>query len=502
MARWPRLALTALAIVASTSFLSGTFVFRDTIERTFDALFADVYSRVDGYVQSSNSVENLFGLESRDRLPVSVLEQVRAVPGVADAQASIQGDAVVTAKDGEPIERPTAPTFGAALNTGDLSVWRLAEGRLPGGGSDVVLDRLTADDGGYVLGDEVTVSSDSGTRAFTLVGIVEYDDIISPGNATWALFDQATAEEFIAKPGFIDAVLVLGDGSVAPDALVERIRETLDPDIAETLTSQEITDQTQSEIEKSLSFLTIFLAIFSFIALGVGMFVIYNVFSITAAQRQRENALLRALGASRRQITWAMLLEALVIGVVGSLAGLVGGIGLASGIKSLLNSLDYEIPARGLAVEWRTVIITLLAGTVASLLAAAGPAIGAGRVPPVAAMSDAVLDKVGSVRRRIIAAVIAVVIGVGAIVNVMMGGDAVLLGVGVAALFAAVLLLGPVMAKPISRVLGAPVQKVRGVTGAMARGNVQRNPRRTARTAAPVLIGVALVAGSAVFGAG
>ena len=501
VARWPRLLLTALAIVASTSFLSGTFIFRDTIERTFDALFADVYERVDGYVQSSNSVENLFGLERRDRLPAEILDEIRAVPGVADAQAAVQGDAVVIAKDGTPIERPTAPTFGAAINEGELSVWRLAEGRLPDGGNDVVLDTLTAQDGGFALGDEVTVNADSGSRVFTLVGIVEYDDIISPGNATWALFDGKTAEEFIAKPGFIDAVLVLGDGSVSADQLVQRLADTLDPEVAEALTSAEITAQTQSEIEKSLSFLTIFLSIFSFIALGVGMFVIYNVFSITAAQRQRENALLRALGANRRQITWSMMIEALVIGLFGSGVGLLGGVGLAAGIKRLLDAFDYVIPARGLAIEPRTVVVTLLAGTLASLLAALGPAIGAGRVPPVAAMSDAVLERVGSVRRRVVWAVISAVIGVGSIVNVMMGGDAALLAVGVVGLFAAVLLLGPVMARPIARVIGAPVQRARGVTGTMARGNVQRNPRRTARTAAPVLIGVALVTGASVFAA-
>ncbi len=499
--RWPRLLLTALAIVASTSFLSGTFIFRDTIERTFDALFADVFERVDGYVQSSNSVENLFGLEQRDRLPVDILDQIRAVPGVAEAQAAIQGDAVVIAKDGKPIERPTAPTFGAAIYEGELSVWRLQEGRLPNGNTDVVLDTLTAQDGGFVLGDEVKVNANNGSRTFTLVGVVEFDDIISPGNATWALFDAKTAEDFIAKPGFIDAVFVLGDDSVTGDELVQRLRSTLDPEVAEALTSQEITAQTQTEIEKTLGFLTIFLSIFSFIALGVGMFVIYNVFSITAAQRQRENALLRALGASRRQITWTMLLESLAIGLLGSLVGLFGGVGLASGIKSLLNSFDYVIPARGLAIEQRTVIITLLAGTVASMLAALGPAIGAGRVPPVAAMSDAVLEKVGSVRRRVGLAVISAVVGVASIVHVMMGGDAILLAAGVTGLFAAVLLLGPVLAKPIARFIGAPVQRARGVTGTMARGNVQRNPRRTARTAAPVLIGVALVTGASVFAA-
>lgn len=500
-ARWGRLVLTSLAIVASTAFLSGTFVFKDTIERTFDALYANVYERVDAYVQSSNSVENLFGLERRDRLPASIVDVVKAIPGVADAQASVSDDAVVIAKDGQPIERPTAPTNGATVNEGDLSVWRVQQGRLPVGGEEMALDTLTAADGGYVLGDVVGVNSDNGKREFTLVGIVEYDDIISPGNATWALFDAPTASEFIAKAGFIDAVLVKGDGSVPADELVARVRGALDPELAETLTSAEITKQAQTEVQKTLSFLTVFLAMFSFIALGVGMFVIYNVFSITAAQRQRENALLRALGASRRQVTWAMLVEAAVVGLIGSLLGLLGGMALASGIKALLSALDYDIPARGLAVESPTVVITIVAGLVASLVAALGPAIGAGRVPPVAAMTDAVLERVRNPRRRVVAAAVSVVVGVAAIVAVMNGGDAILLALGVVALFAALLLLGPVLAKPIARFIGAPVQRVRGITGTMARGNVQRNPRRTARTAAPVLIGVALVTGASVFAA-
>lgn len=500
-ARWGRVVLTALAIVASTAFLSGTFIFRDTVQRTFNALFADVFERVDGYVQSSNSVEGFLGFERRDRLPVDVVDEVRAIEGVADAQAFVQGDAVVIDKQGEPIERPTAPTFGATVNEGSLSVWRMAQGRLPSGASEVALDTITAGDAGYVVGDKVKVNSEGGSREFTLVGIAVYDNIVSPGNATWALFDAPTAEAFVAKPGFVDAVLVKGDGSVSGDVLVDRIKGALDPNIAETLTSAEITEQSQTEIERSLGFITLFLAIFSFIALGVGMFVIYNVFSITTAQRQRENALLRAIGASRRQVTWTLLIESGVIGLLGSVAGLVGGIGLAVGIRNLLDALDYSIPARGLALEPFTVALTIISGTAASLVAAIAPAIGAGRVPPVAAMADTAFERTGSVRGRAIGAVGCAVIGSGTIVAVLLGADGILLAVGIALLFTAVLLLGPLMARPIARLLGAPVQRWRGVTGEMARGNVQRNPRRTARTAAPVLIGVALVTGASVFAA-
>ncbi len=501
LARRGRIVLTALAIIASTAFLSGTFMFRDTVQRTFDALFADLYERVDVYVQSSSTVELAFGFETRDRLPVDVVQQVAAVAGVAEAQPFVQDDVVVIDKDGEPLERPTAPTSGGTINDGDLSIWKVVEGRRPAGPHDVVLERRTAADAHYVLGDTVKLNAVGGSRDFTLVGIVAYNDVASPNNATWALFDAPTAEDFVAKPGFVDAVLVRGDGTLSRDALSAKVRAALDPDVAESLTRAEITAQTQTQVSKALGFVSLFLSVFSFIALGVGGFVIYNVFSITTAQRQRENALLRAIGASRRQVTSAILVEAVVVGLVGSLLGLAGGVGLALGIRALLSSLGFGIPASGLVLTGVTVTITIVAGLLATLLAAVAPALRSGRVPPVAAMADVAFERVGPTRPRIVAAAIAVVVGVATIVAVNNGADGMLLGAGVLAIFVGVLLIGPVMAAPIARVVGAPVERVRGVTGAMARGNVQRNPKRTARTAAPVLIGVALVTGATVFAA-
>ena len=322
VARWGRIVLTALAIVASTAFLSGTFIFRDTVEQTFDALYADLYERVDVYVQSSNTVELAFGFESRDRLPSSIVQQIAAVDGVADAQAFVEDDVVVIDRDGNPVERPTGPTEGGTINDGELSVWKVLDGRRPTADGEVALERQTASDAEVGVGDSVKLNANGGSREFTVVGIVAYNDVASPGNGTWALFDEATAEAFVGRPGFVDAVLVRGDGSVSGTELAARVQATLDPEVAEALTRTQITDQQQTEVGKALGFVTIFLSIFSFVALGVGGFVIYNVFSITTAQRQRENALLRAVGASRRQVTTALLVEATVIGIVGSLLGL------------------------------------------------------------------------------------------------------------------------------------------------------------------------------------
>ena len=494
--------LTALAIVASTAFLSGTFIYRDTVQRTFDALFAELYEKVDSYVQSSNTVEVAFGFERRDRLPVAVLDQVRSVPGVAEAQPFVQDDAVVIGADGKPVERAAAPTFGGSFNTGNLSVWKIDQGRAPASPTEAVLEHQTAESAGLGVGDTVKVNAEGGSRSFTVVGIVSYNDIAAPANATWVLFDAPTAIEFVAKPGYMDAVLVRGDGSVTGDALTARINDTIGAEGGvQALTRSQVVAQNQNEVDRALGFIGLFLTIFSVIALAVGAFVIYNIFSITAAQRQRENALLRAVGASRAQVTRAMLVEAGAVGVVGSLLGFAGGIGLAMGIRRLLSALDFTLPSNGLSVTANTLTITLVAGVATALLAGLSPALAAGRVPPVAAMAETTFERVTRRRLRIAVAVAAVTVGVGLVAAVLAGTDGRLLGIAVAATFAGVIIAGPLFARPIARAIGAPVQHLTGVTGTMARGNVQRNPKRTSRTAAPVLIGVALVTGATVFAA-
>ena len=504
-ARFGRIMLTALAIIVSTAFLSGTFIFRDTLESSFDALFAKSYDKVDVYVQSANSVETALGFERRDEVEFGAVALASAVPGVRDAQALVSGDAVVIGKNGKPIERTSRSTSGGTINSGELSVWKIVDGRRPDADNEVVLDTQTAADGKYSVGDQVKVNAEAGSQTFTLVGLAEYNDISTPGDATWALFDAETAMNFVLKPGFIDAVLIQGDGTLTDAELATRVQSALDAaqgnDVSEALTGAQIIQQSQTAIEKGLGFFTIFLSIFSLIALGVGCFVIYNVFSITAAQRRSENALLRAIGASRRQVTRVMLAEAVAVGLLGSMIGLVAGAGLALGIQNLLDAFGFGVPSRSLAITVETVAITMFAGIATTLLAAIVPAVAAGRIAPVAAMNESAFEQERSNRNRIIAATAFVALGVGAIVAVLQGADTILLGVSVVSIFVGVLLFGPIMANPIARVLGAPVQRLRGITGSMSRGNVQRNPRRTARTAAPVLIGVALVTGATVFAA-
>ena len=494
VARKGRLLLTSLAIILGTSFLSGTTIFSDTINSTFDRLFTDVFRDVDAYVRSTDSVDTGFG-EVRASSPVAVLDKILNVKGVAAAVGDMQSYARVIAKDGKPLgEDQGPPTFGGIASASAAGLWNVESGRLPVGPKEMMLDRATAENGNYEIGDSVRVTALSGTREFSLVGIANYGDISSPGGATFALFDQPTASEFLLKPGFVDAFLIQGDGTLSDEELTQAIDAVLPADAKlETLTGAEITEETTSQIKKVLGFFTAFLTAFSYIALGIGCFVIYNVFSITAAQRQRESALLRAIGASRRQVTISLLVEALIVGVIGSVIGFVAGIGLSRALSALLNAIGLEIPTAGLTIATGAITRTVIIGTTITILSAILPALRSGRVPPLAAMRETALDTVQKLTRRVAIGLVLIVAGAIALFAAMNGASVAILGVGVLGVFAGVLVIGPALSKPVAVVLGKPVAKLRGVTGAMSQQNAARNPKRTARTAAPVLIGVALV---------
>lgn len=497
LGRKARLVLTSLAVIIGTAFLAGTSVFTATLDRTFNNLFEDVFKNIDGYVRSTEVIEGEFGIQERQRIPAELVDQVKAVPGVADAVPDIQAFARIIGKDGKPLgsEGAGPPTFGSVAVEFEGALWTISEGRFPVGATEVALDEASARNGKYVVGDTVKVVAQSGSREFTMVGIASYGDVRSPGGATFALFDVPTAAEFLGKPGFVDAILVVGDQTRSDEELAIDIDAIFDPSLKiETLTGAQITQETQDDIGEALGFFGILLSIFSSIALGVGSFVIYNVFSISAAQRQRENALLRAIGASRRQISRSMLAESVVVGIFGSLAGFFGGIGLAVGLSSLLRALDIDLPQGGLVVTGSAAVNTILVGLVVTVASAYLPARRAGKVPPLAAMRATALETAGPGRIRALSGLGCVVLGLAAIGAVTLGASNSLLGVGVLLVFAGTIVLGPTIARPVALFLGRPAASLRGVTGTMARQNAARNPKRTSRTASPVLIGVALVA--------
>ncbi len=497
LGRKARLVLTSLAVIIGTAFLAGTSVFTATLDRTFNNLFEDVFKNIDGYVRSAEVIEGDFGLQERQRIPAELVDQVNAVPGVADAVPDIQAFARIIGKDGKPLgsEGAGPPTFGSVAVEFKGALWTISEGKWPVGAGEVALDEASARNGNYVVNDKVKVVAQSGSREFTLVGIASYGDVRSPGGATFALFDVPTAAEFLGKPGFVDAILVVGDGSRTDEELATDIDAVFDPALKiETLTGAEVTKETQDDIGEALSFFGILLSIFSSIALGVGSFVIYNVFSISAAQRQRENALLRAIGASRRQVSRAMLIESVIVGIFGSMMGFLGGIGLAVGLSGLLRALDIDLPQGGLVVTPGAAFNTILVGLLVTVASAYLPARRAGKVPPLAAMRATALETAGPGRIRAYAGLTSVFLGLVTIGAVILGASNSLLGVGVLLVFAGTIILGPAIARPVALVLGRPAAALRGVTGTMARQNAARNPKRTSRTASPVLIGVALVA--------
>ena len=496
LGRKARLILTSLAVILGTSFLAGTSVFSDTLNRTFDNLFSDVFKNVDAYVRSTQVIDADFGQEERQRISADLVSVVEKVPGVRDASPDIQAFARIIAKDGKPIgsDGQGPPTFGSVGEKFAGALWSIAEGDWPNGPTQVVIDEASAKTGKYVLGDTVKVVAQSGSREFTLVGIASYGDVRSPGGATFALFDSVTAAEFLAKPGFIDAILISGDGSVSDEKLSAAIQNALPTtDKIETLTGAEITLETQDQIGSALDFFGILLRTFSFIALGVGCFVIYNVFSISAAQRQRENALLRAIGASRKQITRAMLIEAIVVGLVGSVVGLVAGVGLSAGLSALLRAVNIDIPSGGLVLSQNTVTSTIIIGLIVTVLSAILPARRAGKVPPLAAMRATALEIAPPGRKRLITGLASIALGLAIIGAVVAGASNNYLGIGILFVFIGTIVLGPIIARPVAIFLGRPAARFRGVTGVMARQNSARNPKRTSRTASPVLIGVALV---------
>ena len=496
LGRKARLVLTSLAVILGTAFLSGTAVFSATLNQTFDNLFSDVFRNVDSYVRSTQVIEAEFGQQERQRIPVELVDVVKQVPGVADVQADIQAFARIIGKDGKPLgtEGNGPPTFGSVGQEFKGALWSISEGRFASGPTEVVLDEASAKTGNFVVNDTVKVVAQSGSREFTLVGIASYGDVRSPGGATFALFDLATAQEFLAKPGFIDDILVSGDGSLSDVDLAKAINVAI-PDTfnTETLTGAQITKETQDQIGTALSFFGILLSVFSYIALGVGSFVIYNVFSISAAQRQRENALLRAIGASKKQVTRAMLIESVVVGLFGSTVGLIAGIGLSKALSALLKAASIDLPSGGLVVPRSAIINTIVIGLIVTVASAWLPARRAGKVPPLAAMRETAIEFVALSRRRTIFGLVLIALGAVSIGSVTNGASKTLLGVGILFFFSGTITLGPVIARPVALLLGKPAEKFRGVTGTMARQNSARNPKRTSRTAAPVLIGVALV---------
>jgi putative ABC transport system permease protein len=498
---------TSMAVLLGVAFMAGTLVLTDTMGRSFDQLVEQVYEDTDAVVRGEKLFDTAdpFGTPGRALVDESLIDVVAGIDGVEAVYGAVEGYAQLVGSDGEAIGNPGmgAPTLGLAWPEAEaFNPMTLREGRAPASGDEVVIDASSADIGDLAVGDATVVLTAAGPVPVTVVGIAGWGDADSPLGASITAMTPDYAQQVLGVPGKVTAIQVAGAG-LSQDELRDRIVAAM-PEGVEVLTGDEITAEEQGAIADLISFFGTFMLTFALIALFVGSFIIYNTFSILVAQRNREMALMRAIGASRRQVLGSLLLEAVVVGLIASVLGLVVGMGVAVMLKGLLAALGMEVPAGGLVVAGGTVVAAFLVGVLVSVAAAVIPARKASRIPPVAAMSDVGVGITTRVKRRSIIGAAVVVAG-GALLFVGLFGAVdnalLLVGIGAAVLFVGVAVLGPLIAVPVARLVGAPIARLKGVTGALARENSLRNPKRTASTASALMIGVALVGFITIFAA-
>jgi putative ABC transport system permease protein len=493
MAHKLRMLITFVAVAIGVAFMGGVLVLGDTMNRAFDDLFSDVFRGTDAVVRSEQVFSSDFG-DIRSGVDEDLVAVIEDVDGVESVAGSTDSFARIIDQDGDPVGNPAfgPPTFGSTWVDGRLNPFNLDEGRAPEADDEIVIDRGAADSTEYELGDQVTVQTAKGIGEFELVGVAKFGTADSPGGATFVMWTAAAAQEWIGEEGKFSTISVAAEDGVSQQEVTAAVADALDGDGAtgvEVVTGAEITEETQDEIGEQLGFFTTLLLVFAAIALVVGTFVIYNSFAIIVAQRTRELALLRAIGARRRQVRRAVLIEAVAIGLVGAAVGFMVGLALAWGLGKL-----FQVPGGGLAVIPSSVVVAIVTGLVVTVVSAVLPAWRASRVPPLAAMREVAIDRTGRSRLRLVIGVGVLVVGAVTVVAGASGTALATVGLGVGLVFLGLILVCPGLARPVSRAIGAPVQRLRGATGRLARENASRNPRRTSATAQALMIGVGLVA--------
>jgi putative ABC transport system permease protein len=507
-ARKLRAFLTALAVFLGVALMTGTYVLTDTFTNSFGQIFEESSEGTDVAIVPKEAVESE-GPTDPPPMPARLLDEVKKVDGVAEASGSIFSLGVsLIDEDGDRIGSGQAPSFGASVSPEPFDAFDYPEGRPPETPDEVAIDKATADDEGLGIGDEITVSGNEAARKYEIVGIGQLGGVESFGGATVAVLTLDEAQRLADKVDEFDQISVAAEEGVDPLALKADIDAVM-PGTVEVRTGEENAAQQTDDIEDDLGFLKIALLIFAWIALFVGAFTIFNTFSITVAQRTREFGMLRTLGAMRRQVLASVMIEALIIGLVGAAVGILAGIGVASGLNSLFKAAGIDLPNTGNVIETRSMVVPLLIGVLVTLLAAIIPAVRATRVSPIEALSDQAVAPTRG-RRRIVTA-LALLLSVGGVVAICVGlfggiesssDAAALLGLGAVLLFFGTALLSPRFVAPLASAVGFALERVRHLTGRLARENAVRNPGRTATTAAALMIGLALVTFVAVFAAG
>jgi putative ABC transport system permease protein len=489
-----RLLATCSAVLLGVAFLSGTLVLGETMRAGFLDMFTEANAGIDAYVRSG-TVVGAGDFVERGVVDADLVGVVASIDGVDAVAPVIEARGQIVGRDGDPLGGNGPPTLaGNWIDDETLNPWRIAEGRPPARPGEVVIDRGSARNGDLAVGDPTTVRTPE-PLPVTVVGIASFGRADSQGPVTWAAFTTEQAREvLLPDPGALTAVGASAGNGVDDAELAERVRRAL-PDGTEVLTGAALTEEQQADIESDfLGFFEAMLLVFAGIALVVATFSIYNTFSILVAQRTRESALLRALGASRRQVLGSVLAEAVIVGVVASALGIGAGIGLAAALTALAEGAGFPLSSTPLEVTTGSVGVSLAVGVAVTVVASLAPARRASRVAPLAALRDVAIDRSAASVVRAVAG--AVVTGAGVVLAVAgTGGDGSLPATGLGALLCVVgvVLLGPVAARPAAAVLGAPLAARRRMSGSLARRNAMRNPRRTAGTASALMVGVAVV---------
>jgi putative ABC transport system permease protein len=499
-ARWGRTLAIAFAITASVSFVVGSFVLADSLRATFDNLFQELGENVDLEVRARQEFE---ADGARDPIDVTIADQLRTIEGVEIVEPALNRFAQLLDDDGEAITTAGAPTLGVSWEGDDgIQGITIKDGRPPSGPDEVAIDKATADRQDWGVGDRVTYLTDIGRFEATITATIGLGSADSFGGAQLTALDLETALEHFGADGKVDAIdIQLADGA-DEDAVQRAIAEILPPQ-TEVVTGEQVAEETSDQINSFVGAFGNALLAFAFITAFVSAFIINNVFQITIGQRLRELALLRAIGASGRQVRRMITLEALALGIVATVLGIGGGLLVARGLIALFDAAGAGFPATATVLQVRTVVMAAIVGVGITMVSVIVPSRRAARIPPVAAMRPE-LGFAAMRAQRLVAGTIVTIVGVVLFLVglfVWSGGTVGLIALsagGALLLFLGIASLSSTVAAPVTRVLGWPIAKLFKVPGTLARDNVARVPRRTSSSASALMIGVALVSGTAV----
>jgi len=491
---------TMIAIILGVSFFVGTGVLTSTVEDSLNNSIGEAFTEVDTVVRSSESIE-VGGFEIRSQVPAELADEVAQVDGVSETAASMRGYAQIVGRDGKVLD---GQAYGTNWIEGEGNPYELNDGAAPTGPNEIVVDTGSLEKGDFAIGDEVRVLPLPENQLFTIVGSATYGtDSELAGSENLVAFDFDTAAGVFGSSNVEFIVAQAADG-VTPEALVENLNAanltTGDGVALESISGEALGEEFQDLIGTFTSIISTALSVFALIALGVGVFIIYNTFTILVAQRSREMALLRAIGSTGRQVRTAVLVESVAIGLLASLLGSIAGIGLGWVVVQVLDS--FGLPISGaLSIPAGTLGIGMVIGTIITVASAYLPARSASKVPPIAALRDVATGESPVGRMRPILGAVGATFGAVAVGISLAGGSVYWLAGAAVAIIVALLVLGPTLVKPMSLALGSPLAAARGMVGELSQQNASRSPKRTANTTAALMVGVLLVSAASVFAA-